>query len=414
MIATGILPKTVDAIRSTFSSLESRDYRYYWLSMMASSAAMQMQLVVRGIQVLRLTNSAGDLGLVSLSAGVPILLLSPFAGVIADRVDKRQLLITTQALFSMATLAIAILIAVDVIQLWHLIVAAIINGVTFSFNMPGRQAMIPNLVEQRYLMNAVALNSGAQNLNRVLGSALGGIFVAIIDISGVYFFMFACSIASTIFLFFIPSVRKPARDRKETIFSDLIDGARYVQTRPALLGLLTMAIIPILFGMPYILLMPIFATDVLDAGDAGNGYLLAATGAGALVGSILVAMLSDFKHKGWLLLGGAIGFGAFLALFGASHNFWLSWTFLLGVGLCSSTYMAANNSLMLLLSEDRVRGRIMSLYMMTIGIFPIAVYPAGILIDRLDNPGLVVGAGGLIIVVFALGIAVLRPALRKL
>jgi predicted MFS family arabinose efflux permease len=250
----------------------------------------------------------------------------------------------------------------------------------------------------------------------VVAPALAGLLagVSVVSIDGVYYIIAGFSMLSIISLSRLPYFGAPTRDADRTFGGDIIEGFRYVRHSPALLGLLTMAIVPILFGMPYMMLMPIFADDVLHIGTIGLGYLMAATGIGALFGSLLVATLSDFRYKGMLLFVTAILFGVFLILFSQSDTYEISMFFLLGVGASSSTYMAVNNSLILLHTEEKYRGRVMSLYMMTIGIMPVAVLPAGILIDWLKDPGIVVGAGGMILIAFTLLVMIFRPNLRRL
>jgi len=384
--------------RTTFSSLENRTYRLYWMSLLASFSAQQMHMVVRGWLVYELTDSALALGLVSAAAGVPILLFSLYGGVIVDRVEKRKLLIVTQAITAMATLTIAVLISTGSIALWHLIIAAIANGLILSFDLPGRQAIIPQLVEQRQIMNAVALGSGATNLTRVIAPALGGVLVGVMGIDGVYYLIVACYATSAAFLLTI---------------SDLIEGLRYIRRSPVLPALLAMAIVPIAFGMPYMMLMPVFAIDVFNVGASGLGYLMAAAGIGALAGSFLVASLGDFKHKGILLMVASASFGVFLILFANSNYFNIALFFLLGVGMANSIYMATNNTLLQINTEDRMRGRVMSLYMMTIGLFPIAVLPASAIAESLGGP-VAIGAGGAILLIFTLAMTLLRPTLRRL
>ena len=399
--------------RTTFSSLENRTYRLYWMSLLASFSAQQMNLVVRGWLVYELTDSALALGLVSAAAGVPILLFSLYGGVIVDRVEKRKLLIVTQAITAMATLTIAVLISTGSIALWHLIIAAIANGLILSFDLPGRQAIIPQLVEQRQIMNAVALGSGATNLTRVIAPALGGVLVGVMGIDGVYYLIVACYAASAAFLLTMPALLTPTRDSKATVRSDLIEGLRYIRRSSVLPALLAMAVVPIAFGMPYMMLMPVFAIDVYNVGASGLGYLMAAAGIGALAGSFLVASLGDFKHKGALLLVASASFGVFLILFANSNYFYIALFFLLGVGMANSIYMATNNTLLQINTEDRMRGRVMSLYMMTIGLLPIAVLPASAIAESLGGP-VAIGAGGAILLIFTLAMTLLRPTLRRL
>jgi MFS family permease len=399
--------------RTTFSSLENRTYRLYWMSLLASFSAQQMHLIVRGWLVYDLTDSALALGLVSAAAGVPILLFSLYGGVIVDRVDKRKLLIVTQALTAMATLTIAVLISMGAIALWHLIIAAIANGLILSFDLPGRQAIIPQLVGQRQIMNAVALGSGATNLTRVIAPALGGVLVGVMGIDGVYYLIVTCYVASAAFLLTMPALLTPTRDSRATVRSDLIEGLRYIRRSPILPALLAMAIVPIAFGMPYMMLMPVFAVDVLNVGASGLGYLMAAAGIGALTGSFLVASLGDFKHKGALLLVTSASFGVFLILFANSNYFYIALFFLLGVGMANSIYMTTNNTLLQINTEDRMRGRVMSLYMMTIGLLPVAVLPASAIAESLGG-SIAVGVGGAILLIFTLAMTLLRPTLRRL
>jgi len=406
-------PKTSAGWRATFSSLENRDYRRYWMSSIASYAAMQMQIVVRGWLVYELTGSALALGLVSFGVGVPLLVLAPFGGALADRVDKRRLLIVSQILAGVVTLVTAILVATGAIVLWHLVVASVVSGIILSFNLPSRQAVIPELVEESQIMNAVALGSGAMNLNRVVAPAVGGVLVGVMGIEGVYFIIVAIYAVASALLFLVPPLQKPEPELRTTVFGSIGEGLQYVRRSPVLGHLLLMAMVPIAFGMPYQMLMPIFAADVLDVGPSGLGYLMGAAGIGALVGSIVIASLSDFRHKGQLLLGAAALFGVFLILFAQSSMFYLSLFLLLGVGMASSSYMAANSTLLLMNTEAGIRGRVMSLYMMTIGLYPVAVLPTAAIAESVGVP-LAVSIGGAILVLFTLAIAVLRPTLRRL
>lgn len=404
---------TVSGWRATFSSLQNRNYRRYWLSTMASFAAMQMQLVVRGWLVYELTDSALALGLVSAGAGLSILIFSLYGGVITDRVDKRKLLISTQAISGIVTLVIAVLISTGAIALWHLVLASVVSGSVLAFNLPTRQAIIPELVEKDQIMNAVALGSGAMNLNRVVAPALGGVLVGVIGIDGVYYLMVCCHVVAVSLMLRVPPLGVPARESGGSFHSDIREGLRYVRGRPVLVALLAMAVAPIVFGLPYQMLMPIFAVDVLDVGVSGLGYLMAAVGIGALAGSIFVASLGNYRRKGMLLLVSCGLFGVFLVAFANSGSFYLSLFLLLGVGVANSSYLAVNNTLLQMNVEDGMRGRVMSMYMMTVGLFPLAVLPASAIAET-SGVALPVLVGGAIVALFTLGTALLSPALRKL
>lgn len=404
---------TIRDWRTTISSLENRNYRWYWLSTLASFTAMQMELVVRGLLVYELTDSAMALGWVSAGFGVPMLLFSLLGGAIVDRVDKRNLIIINQALTGIATLVIAVLISTGAIALWHLIIASIASGVILSFNLPGRQAIIPQLVEKQQIMNAVALGSGAMNSTRVFAPAIGGVLVGIMGIDGVYYLMVVCYVVSVVLMLMVTPLGRPALASNATVGSAIGEGLGYVRRSPILVLLLALAFVPMVFGMPYQVLMPIFALDVLDVGRSGLGYLLSMAGIGALAASIVVASLGDFRHKGLLLLGTSALFGLFLILFAESTSYTLSLLFLLGVGAANAAYMASNNTLLQINADDNMRGRVMSLYMMTVGLMPLGTLGAAAIAESVDAPFAIV-VGGAVIVLFTLVMAVLIPNLRKL
>jgi MFS family permease len=353
------------------------------------------------------------LGWVSACFGVPLLLFSLWGGAIVDRVDKRNLLIINQALAGIATLVIAVLISTGAIALWHLIIASIAIGFILSFSLPARQAIIPQLVEKQQIMNAVALGSGAMNSTRIFAPALGGVLVGIVGIDGVYYLMVVCYLVSVVFMLMVPPLGKPDWAPNTTVGSAIGEGMRYVRGSPILLLLLALAFVPMVFGMPYQMLMPIFALDVLDVGRSGLGYLLSMAGIGALASSIVVASLGDFRHKGLLLLGGSTLFGVFLILFAESTSYTLSLFFMLGAGAASAAYMASNNTLLHINADDNMRGRVMGLYMMTVGLIPLGTLGAAAIAESVGAPFAMV-VGGAAIILFTLAMAVLRPKLRKL
>lgn len=398
--------------RTTFISLENRDYRWYWLSSVAYFAAAFMQLVVRGWLVYDLTDSPLALGLVSAGAGIAIFLVSPYGGVIADRFDKRNVLLGTHSLMAISTLIIAVLIFTGAIALWHLVASSIVSGILVGLSLPIRQAILPQLVERQQLMNAVGLYSGATNMNRIIAPSLGGILVSVIDVEGAYLLMVCFYAVSAILMRRIPPLGAISRDYNATVRGDLVDGFHYIRRSSILLSLLVMALVPVTVGLPYQMLMPIFASDVLDVGPSGLGYLMGAVGVGALVGSLFIAYLSDYRHKGMLLLVACVLFGVFLVLFANTSSYYLSLLSLMCVGAASNIYLAVNNTLLMINAEDHIRGRVMSFYYMTIGFYPMAVLPAGAIIESLGAP-FVVSAGGVIIISFTVLMALVRPTLRR-
>lgn len=412
---------------TTFASLRNRDYLWYWISQIGAFIGLHMGLIARGWLVWTMTNSELAIGIVSFAFGVPMLLFSVFGGAIVDRMVKRNLLIGTQAFQAIVALCVAILVATDNIELWHLVTAAACGGFLFVLNGPARMAIIPELVSKEQLLNAVALNSSAMNLTRVLGPALAGVLLPVMGIHGVYYLVVASYVASVVALCMVspPGVTESATISQGTtehkaghavgpraILADLAEGFRYMRQTPLILFLLVMALIPLTFGLPYMMLLPVFADEVLHVGELGYGVLMAVGGVGALGASLSIASLGDFRRKGTLLIISLAVFGLALILFGLSHSFVLSLVFLAIVGAAGSGYMAVNNTLLQSNVPMRLLGRVMSVYMLTFALMPMGALPVGALAEVIGAP-IAVSAGGVLIVIFTVVIAILRPNLRR-
>jgi predicted MFS family arabinose efflux permease len=288
-----------------------------------------------------------------------------------------------------------------------------LSGIIWAFSLPARQAIIPELVEKHRIMNAVAVSSGAMHLSRVVFPALGGLLMSTLGVACAYYVVVVCYIAAAYLLLRVPAAGGAAVEANASMGFHLAEGLNYIRRSPVLVALLLMAVVPILFGMPYQMLMPVFAEDVLDVGARGLGFLMAAVGLGALVGSFLVASLGDFRHKGLLLFGSVLLFGVTLILFALSTNFYLSLLILLFVGVVNTAYLSINNTLLQMNSEDRVRGRVMSIFVMTFGLVGVGVLLVGELAEHLDV-SLGVAIGGGLVLLFTLAMALWRPILRKL
>ena len=398
---------------TTFTSLKNRHYRWFWLGMLASFLAIHFQLVARNWLVYEMTGSALDLGIVIAAWGLPILLLSLYGGAVADRIKKRDLLIWTQVANGIITLIVAILIDTGAIALWHLIAAAALTGIIFAFHVPARLAIIPELVQGRELMNAIALNSTGMNLSRFLGFAIGGALLGAIGVAGVYYLVVFCYFVSAALLFMLPVVEKLRERAVTSIRVDLAEGLRYLHHSPIIRSLLAMAFVSIAFGLPYMNLMPVFAVDIFDVGEVGLGLLLGMAGLGSLIGSLTIASLGDFRRKGLLLVGLAFGFGASVVFFGFSGYYPLSLVLLVAVGLLGTGYLAINNTLIQSNVPHDMLGRVMSIYVMTFAMMPLGTLPLGAISEAIGAP-LAVGAGGIVVVLFTLVMAIFQPRLRRL
>lgn len=421
---------------TTFTSLKNRNYRWYWLGMLGSFAGLQMNIAARGWLVWTMTESELAIGIVMFAFGGPLFLFAIFGGAIADRVNKRNLLIATQAFMAFLVAIIAILITLNMIEFWHLVAVAVCTGFAFVLNGPARQSIIPELVKKRELLNAISLNATGMNLMRVIALALGGALIPIIGIDGVYYAVVVCYILGAVSLFKVslpqraatpvpaPAMANPIGRLRNfrpdsivqflrSMWPDIREGVSYIRHSRLVISLLAMAFVPLTFGLPYMFLMPVFADEVLGQSELGYGLLMAMAGVGALVASLAIASLGDFRQKGKLLLASALVFGITLALFGISRSFPLSLAILVGVGAGGTSYMALNNTLLQSNVPLRILGRVMSIWMITFALMPMGTLPIGAVAQAL-GPTIAVAGGAVIIVLFTLGMIIFVPFLRRL
>lgn len=399
----------------TFQSLANPHFRTLWLGMLASFMAMNMNILARGYLAYELSKSATALGAVTMMRGLPQLFLSPLGGVVADRVDKRRLLLVTQVLMGSLAVVNALLIQFGLIKVWHLALLSLAEGFVFAFNMPSRQAIVPELVSDEELPNAVALNNSGMNLTRILGPSLAGILVGLGD-SGleITFYLIAlCYVGFITALWRLPRVRPGRRPPgKGRFWEQLTGGIRYILGYPALTALIGLAFVPVLFGMPYQSLLPVFARSVLHVGARELGMLSGAAGLGALIGSLTVATLASYPRKDLLQVGFGVLFGVALVGFALTPVFELALGWVLAVGLCGNAYMALNSTMIMSVTDRAYHGRVMSVYLMTWALMPLSTLPLGKLVDTL-GPQTTEALAGSVVALFvaAVGLGrVRRPA----
>jgi MFS family permease len=399
--------------RATFASLSIPGYSLYFWGMLAFFFGMNMMIILRGYLVYDITGSSSALAMIMLSVALPMLVMAPIGGVIADRVDRRSLMIWAQFAVFVLNAANTVLILMDVIEFWHLMVLSTLSGIAFSFNMPARQAVIPSLVPRELLMNAMSLGSSAMNATRIVAPALGGLLVPVIGVGGgfaVLTLMYAISVALT---FGLPKMPPEKRDVSVTFFSDFRAGFAYIKNNRLVLGLLLFGTVPMIFAMPYQTLLPVFAEEVWDVGAVGFGVMQAMAGVGGLAGGLLVANMDNYPHKGRVMLGAAVVSGIFLVAFALSPVFAVALPMLIVVGLAQMIFMTVNNTVITSVIPDNVRGRVMSVLMMSFGLMPFGAVPAGILADRFGVPP-VVAVGGLLLIVSVIATYLLFPQFRTL
>ncbi len=362
-------------------------------------SAMQINIVARSWLAYDITGSAFMLGVVAAARSLPQLVLAPVGGVAADRFDKRRLLIGSQLTLTVLALVNAILVQMGVIEVWHLFVIGVVQGVTHPFTMPTRTALIPDLVDDRQIPNALALDSTGRNINRVAAPALAGILIAI-NPTLAFYAIFVAYAAATITLIGLPSGLRGA-SFKGSVFAELSVGFRYIVERKELLALMLLSFAVVILGMPFQQLLPVFQKDVLDVGPRSLGLMFTAVGFGAIIGSLMAAFISERSDKGRMQVGAGVLFGLSLTGFALSQSFLLSLILLAVVGFASQGYLTINRILVMQSTERHLFGRVMSIYMMTWSLVPAVVLPMGIIVDRVGVSATVATSGVLLVVVLA-------------
>jgi len=404
----------IPAWKRPFTALEERDFRNLWVGMLPGTLAMQMGMVTTGWVAYDISGSAASVGLVSLGSGVPMLTLGLFGGVVADRFPKRRTLLMTQTLIGVAAVISAVLVLTGVIQIWHLMLISALQGVGFAFNMPSRQAFVAQLISRERLMNAVALNNAGMNFSRVIGPSIAGLFIAIIGPGEVYVLM-AIMYAFVVYgLTRIPQTGAPVGTNRPPPLRSLADGLGYVKANGIVFTLLVLAFAPVLLGMPYQQLMPVFADDVFNVGASGLGLLLSVNGVGALFGSLAVAGISNnFHRRGMLQMAMGILFGLSIAIFALAQSYPIALVMLLLAGATSAGFQSLNSTLVMTNTEPAYHGRVMSVYMLTFSAMPLGVVPFGALSDVYGAP-ITIGIGGLLLMVVIAVVGLFHPSYRHI
>lgn len=395
-----------------FSSLKVRDFRIYWLGMFISLVGTWIQTVALSWLVFNLTNSAFLLGVVAFLGSIPIFLLSLFGGVVADRLNKRKILLFTQTIFMILAFILAISTQLKIITPDKIMLIALLNGIVMAFDAPARQSMVVHLVGKERLMNAIALNSIAFNSSRVIGPALAGILIAGAGMSGCFYINGISFLAVIIALLAITIKEINKNNNKEHFIKDLIAGLRFIKKNQIILILIIMVGMTSLFGTSYVILMPIVANDILKIGAKGLGVLMSAAGLGALVAGLILARLGDFKHKGKLLIFSSMIFSLSLILFSFSRVYLFSVFTLIMLGWASVTAVSLINTLLQVIVPDEFRGRLMSAFMFTFaGVMPFGNLIAGGLAQGLGVSWTIM-ISGLICTLFFAAINLFYPKLR--
>jgi Arabinose efflux permease len=378
--------KISSTFSGTFRALKHRNFQLFFAGQFISLTGTWMQSVAQSWLVYRLTGSVILLGMIGFASQIPVFLLAPIGGTIADRYNRRRILVATQSAAMLLAFVLATLTLSGNIQIWHLFVIAIGFGIANAFDIPTRQAFVVDMVGKEDLINAIALNSSMFNGARIVGPAIAGILVAVVG-EGWCFFANAVSYVAVIGGLLSMSVRHVSRPRTGSTFEHIAEGFRYVaKTKPIRALILLLGLVS-LMGMPYAVLMPIFADRYLGGGSSTLGFLMGASGFGALLAALVLASRKAVFGLGrWVAIASG-GFGVSLILFSLSRNFFLSSLLLIPVGFSMMTQMSSSNTLIQAMIPDHLRGRVMSVYsMMFMGVAPFGALLAGTLAGYLGAP----------------------------
>jgi MFS family permease len=402
-------------LHATFPALASPIYRRYLLAGMFITVGSFTQATAQGWLVLVLTNSPALLGLAGAVAGLPTLFLAVVAGVLADRLDRRRLMVTTVSAAALFALTMAVLTTLGVIEYWHILVLMFLSGLAFTIQLPAAQAVVSSIVDRASIGNAVALNSAQYNFLRILAPAFAGLFIAVGALA-LGFWVNAVALAAAAWIIghlAIPSTRSADR-AQAAIWRDLQDGVRYVASDRVLAILVLMPGVPALFILNYLTFIPVYARDILATGPAGLGLLTGAIGLGALVGSLSLASMRPSGGSGRLVLGAMAIVGVSLTVFATSRSLPVSMVALTLIGAFQVSFYATTNTLIQVIVPPRLRGRVLSLYMLTsIGLIPIANLVGGVLAESFGVE-IVLAAGGALTVAIAVAVMVLEPRIGRL
>ena len=397
----------------TFESLSIRNFRYLWFGSLLGMSGFQMQAIARTIFVDELTGSAFITSLVGMGWAPTLLIFSLVGGVVGDRVERRMVIQASQAAAAFLTFLMATLIALDMIHWTHMLVASMVQGALFSFQMPARQAVLPIIVGKERLTNAIALSAGAMSLTGIVAPGIAGVLYNVGGPEAVYYCVGGMSAMAVLITGLLPRIPPEAVTRTRNMLGEITDGIRYVgQNRVVLLVLIT-GIATAMISMPFRMQMPVFARRLYESDASEIGWLMMLTGVGGVIGTLAIANLRQGNRRGVVYLMGTILGGLGIGLVAVFPQYAYALPLMLIVGLASTFRMTLGQSLVLEATDSQYRARVMSLNMMIYGLTPLGALPVGWAVDAFgaQETLLVVGPALALIGVISL---LVSPTLRRL
>ncbi len=405
----------------TFVSFKNPVYRLYYFSMVGHWSSMNMQMLARNLLVFRIVNSEAVLGVLALANAIPMIALTLPGGVWADRIQKKTIIQIGQISSVIITLATTLAIVFDYLSprhpesWWVLVVSGALQGAVMGFMMPARTAIISEIIEPKRLMNAISLNNMGMNFFRIFSPALAGFLVDLAGFGVVFGVMTAMIVMSWVFILFVPNTKKLAAKQgpvRSNSLGELMEAWRYIRGEKTILIVLLFIVAAIILSAPYSQLMPVFTEEILKVSATDMGFLIAISGVGAIIGSFILASLTN-KKRGLILIAAAILTSVTLVGFSFSTMWYLSLSMIIFVGLGSTIQMALGNSLVQYYTDAAYRGRVMSFFILGFGLSSLGTFFAGILAEVIGAPIAVAGMA-VILLLIALGIFIFSPRVRRL
>lgn len=402
-----------DKFTQTLSALRHRNYRLYWFGQLFSVLAQNMEHVAQSWLVLQLTNSPLALGLTGLAYALPTITLTLVGGVIADRADRRRIMVASQFGTALIFLILTVLVATNSATVWHVMILAFCSGAIRAFDRPSRMALLPQMIPRDDMANAIAVGGTIWQLNRLIGPAFAGMMIYLVGIAPTYGMCFFTSVIAVCLWLGIRTADPTVVHSAGGLLKHMIDGLNFIRRNEIYYTFIGMTFFNSVFGMCYLILMPVFARDILQVGSQGFGFLQSAGGAGALAGTLSVAYFSQHRGKTLQALSGGIIFGMLLVVFAFSQSYPLSLGLAFLLGFTSQAYMTIINTTLQLNLPEELRGRVMGIFGLTWDLMPVGGMISGTVAELAGAPA-AVALGGMMVTGLAVAILVFKPGFKHI
>jgi MFS family permease len=394
-------------------ALRNPQFLRFWIAVTLALTGLWIRITVQGYLVYELTNDEFMLGLVGFLSAIPVLILSPVVGVVVDRFERRKVLFVTQSFMAVNLFTLATLDAVGALQVHHILIISSLAGAASAFDWPARLSLVPNLVTRNELQSAVALNSASFNTARIVGPAIGGTLIGMIGTAACFYLSAVAFLPSLVVLATLVIDRRIRSEVRESPIQNLLAGYRYIWRYPTLRSLLSVDLVPVMFGMSFFALLPALSRDVYGAGSGGLGLLYSADGAGAFIGVMIVAFMTGMRRRGNMVLLFVTLFAVVQILFALAPNLWVGMILIFVLGGVGALYATLADTLIQTVIEDEYRGRVMAVYSTFWGLTPIGYLQAGF-IASVWGTQTAIFVNGVIVLVYAIGLVRWAPEVRSL